>query len=141
MTKKAGKIRGTNIYSGTIDGELAAALTNPTELARRKGKLGTAFPVEFRDRVWPDAEAAYLTLARFCPDEVERDNLMIDIIYAKFVQHPKLLTQVYLAGGEAFLSCCRHFTGHTNEWTGVGQASRFIRNLVAAYKKAAPNDQ
>ncbi|MBZ0088801.1 MAG: hypothetical protein K8H90_00320 [Thermoanaerobaculia bacterium] len=40
--------RPVNIWSGTRDGCLAAALTNPTELARGKGRLRGHLPVEFR---------------------------------------------------------------------------------------------
>lgn len=41
---------------------LAAALTNPTELAKSKGNLTQSYPVEFRGKTYKDAEAAYQAL-------------------------------------------------------------------------------
>lgn len=78
-----------NIFSGSTDGNgLAAALTNPTSLSRRKGCVGQDYPVEYADRRWPDAEAAYLALQS--GDELYDDPLMVDVIAAKLRQHPKL---------------------------------------------------
>lgn len=125
--------KGVNIYSGTLDGELAAALTNPTELARRKGKLSTSYPIHFYDRAWRDVEESYLALAKFERNEMQCDVLMAKMIATKFLQHPRLIEGVKQAGGALFLMACRHFTGRTNEWTGAGMQSRFIRNLVCGY--------
>ena len=48
-----------NISSRAIDPFLAA-LTNPTEIARRRGDLSRSYPVvDKTGRVWPDSEAAY----------------------------------------------------------------------------------
>jgi hypothetical protein len=47
-----------NISSNTRDPFLAA-LTNPTELARRKGNLPRSYPLKDKNgRMWPDSEAA-----------------------------------------------------------------------------------
>ena len=51
-------MKGINIWSGCSIG-IGAALTNPTELAFRKGNLKNHYPVEFKGRVFRDAEAAY----------------------------------------------------------------------------------
>lgn len=126
-----------NIYSGTNDGPLAAALTNPTELARKRGRLLRSYPVRYAGRDWPDAEAVYLTLKVTTEDA---DKLMIEVITAKFTQHPELLSQVAALGGVAFLERCRHIvnakTAHMRAWEGFGRNSRFIRNLIAAYEAA-----
>lgn len=130
-----------NIFSGSRDGNgLAAALTNPTVLSRRKGTIQHDYPVSYAGRDWPDAETAYLTLARETSSELRGslDDLMIGIIVAKLNQHPRLAQRVTQLGGVAFLSQCEHFTGAKTErfrlWEGYGRESRFIRNLIAAYE-------
>lgn len=48
-----------NIWSGASDSFLAS-LTNPTELAKRKGNLKSSYPVTDKNgKVWADSEAAY----------------------------------------------------------------------------------
>lgn len=127
---------GINIYSGAD--ALGAALTNPTELAFRKGALTTRYPVTFANRAWPDAEAAYLTLktGNACDD----DRLMADIIAAKLRQHPGLKAAIAERGGVFFLERCTHFTQARSErfqsWEGEGRSSRFIRNLIAGYEQS-----
>lgn len=127
-----------NIFSGSRDGNgLAAALTNPTCLSKRKGTIQQQYPVFFRGRVWPDAETAYLTLsAKGMP--VENDRLMIDIIEAKLYQHPRLGYTLTKLGGVDFLRKCTHYTyaksDRFQQWEGYGEESRFIRNLIAAYQ-------
>lgn len=130
--------RGMNIFSGSQDGDgLAASLTNPTELARRKGLIKQSYPVAFWGSMYPNAEAAYLTAAWGIRDAF-RDALMADIIVAKFEQHPELARRVTELGGVAFLERCRHLTGAKSErfrlWEGFGRGSRFIRNLIAAFE-------
>lgn len=125
---------GINIFSGSDD-PLGAALTNPTELARKKGKLAHGFPVVFQNHEWPDIELAYAKLAG--PDEMDNDQLMVELIAAKLTQYPALVAEVEERGGLAFLETCQHATGARTAgfqaWEGVGAASRFIRNLLAAY--------
>ena len=131
-----------NIYSGSTDGNgLAAALTNPTTLSRRKGTVTQDYPVVFDGRRWDDAEAAYLTLAQ-CEyfDDVDCDDLMIRIIAAKLRQHPRLRDAITSRGGVAFLERCSHITyarsARFAAWEGYGRESRFIRNLIRGYEAA-----
>lgn len=136
-----------NIFSGSSDGDgLGASLTNPTGLARRKGKIKCDFPVRFNGIDWPDAEKAYLTLA--IDDIAHDDMLMTQIIAAKFAQHPSLAAKVQTHGGVAFLETCKHITNARSArfraWEGFGRASRFIRNLIAGYElflSAAPQSR
>ncbi len=127
-----------NIFSGSTDGNgLAAALTNPTTLSRRKGTVQQDYPVVYGDVGWPDAEKAFLALA---VDDVHVDDeLMVDIIAAKLSQHPRLGEAVRQRGGVGFLEQCEHFTSARSErfrsWEGYGRESRFIRNLIAAYER------
>ena len=127
-----------NIFSGSRDGNgLAAALTNPTTLSRRKGTVQQDYPVEYAGKVWPDAEHAFLMLQ--VEEEAYDDLIMVDIIAAKFKQHLRLAEAVQQRGGVNFLEKCEHFTGAKTPrfaaWEGYGRESRFIRNLIAGYEK------
>lgn len=122
-----------NIYSGSDDG-LGAALTNPTLLSFEKGKIQNAYPVQFRGVVYLDAEGAYQAHKGRLQDRA-KDQLMIDVIAAKFQQHPRLLHTVRKRGGVEYLRTCTHYVGSrvTGKWEGAGEQSRFIRNLITAY--------
>ncbi len=129
---------GMNIFSGSRDGKgLAAALTNSTELSRRKGSIAGSYPVRLDGVEWPDAEKAFLTLA--VDDEKQDDALMVRVIVAKFAQHTELAARVQELGGAAFLEGCKHLTGARSArfraWEGFGRGSRFIRNLIAAFEQ------
>ena len=132
---------GYNIFSGSTDGNgLAAALTNPTELARRKGTIAQGYPVEFQGRAWVDIETAWFALKDTAPDEPTQDRLMAQLIAAKFTQYPRLASTVSRLGGASWLRRCSHFTEAKSRsmqsWEGRGEQSRFIRNLVAGYEAA-----
>lgn len=142
---------GYNIWSGSSEGNgLAAALTNPTCISRRKCTIVGDYPVEFAGREWPDAETAYLTLTSSGKTLLaesleggrgvaERDSLMVRIIVAKLRQHPRLGRTVAKLGGVAFLASCTHYTGARTErfrkWEGAGRESRFVRNLISAFEE------
>lgn len=127
-----------NIFSGAKG--LGGALTNPTELARRKGCIDRPYPVIFDGREFVDVETAYHVLAQGNPGESARDALMQELIAAKFRQHPELDAAVRDAGGESWLARCTHWTSARTEraqsWEGAGLDSRFIRNLVVGYRQA-----
>ena len=125
-----------NIFSG--EPGLAGALTNPTELSRKKGSIQQRYPVIFDNKTYPDAEAAYHALST--GNQQEDDVLCADIIAAKLLQHPQLLTAITKRGGTVFLKQCTHYTNakseHAKAWEGAGMESRFIRVLVAGYEQA-----
>lgn len=133
------QVQGINIFSG--ERGLGAALTNPTELARQKGGLDQAYGVLFAGRQWVDVETAYHVLGAQRGSPEQRDQLMVELIAAKFTQHPELYREVSERGGEAFLRECSHFTGArtagAQSWEGHGLQSRFIRNLVAGFAAAS----
>jgi hypothetical protein len=132
---------GVNIWSGA-DTVLGAALTNPTELSREKGKVLKRYSVLFKGTRYRDAEQAYKVLR--LESTHERDRLMAELIAAKFTQHPELLAEVTALGGVEFLSVCSHWTNANSEssqrWEGAGLESRFIRNLVSGYVLADQGD-
>lgn len=127
---------GWNIWSGTRDGAIAAALTNPTEISLRKGTINRSYPLDYRGQTWPDLETAWFALSKL-PSESERDMLMVDMIHVKLTQYPQLAEAVDRAGAVTWLEKCSHFTNARTEgmqaWEGKGTASRFIRNLIRAY--------
>lgn len=106
---------------------LLAALTNPTELARRKGGLSRPYlVVDKNGQRWPDAEAAYKA---FKTGDTPRDGrVMVRIVAAKLRQHPELVRGIVGRGGVAFLERCDHRVGVR----GSRLESRFIRCLIAA---------
>lgn len=129
---------GWNIYSGSMDGDgIAAALTNPTELSFRRGAIRHKYPVTFRGQSWPDAEEAYQAAKG---PGIDRDDVMVEIICQKLLLYPHLAGAIRAMGGTPFLRKCRHETGarsaSARRWEGVGESSRFIRNLIAAYERA-----
>lgn len=130
-----------NIYSG--ENGLGGALTNPTELARRKGNLVEKYEVVFRKRTYPDAETAYHALKTTSAEE--NDRLMVELIACKFRQHERLTQAVARRGGAAWLRTCSHLTGAKSDsaisWEGVGMNSRFIRNLAVGYELALSTEE
>jgi len=130
-------MEGINIYSGSKG--LGAALTNPTELAHKKGAIKKHYPVEFRGAMYPDAETAYQTVKRSGPwlSEEQRESLMTEIIIAKLQQHPDLREAIKQKGGVEWLKSCSHKTGYgTDMWQGEGKNSAMIRCLILAYLRA-----
>jgi uncharacterized protein YeaO (DUF488 family) len=134
-------VLGWNIYSRSRDGQgLAAALTNPTVLSRKHGAITQDFPISFRGQSYPDVERPYLKLGKLCSSDQERDELMIELIVLKFKMYPWLFFAILEMGGIPFLETCTHFTYARTEafrsWEGYGRESRFIRNLIEAYRRA-----
>lgn len=126
-----------NIWSGTRG--LGGALTNMSELAKRKGCIKYSYPVKVNGMHYEDSEAAYQAL-KVPGEDLYNDGLMIDIIALKLVQNQKLLDLVTQFGGVDWLATCSHFTHAKSEsfqaWEGQGYGSRFIRNLIHGYQKA-----
>lgn len=128
-------MKGVNIYSGSRG--IGAALTNPTLLSKRKGSIERDYPVEINGITYPDAETAYQSLKRTAAD---REELMVSIIAAKFLQHAFLIVAVEKRGSVEWLERCWHRTyARTPKyqwWEGQGRASPMIRMLIAAYERA-----
>ena len=122
-----------NISSRSSD-PLLAALTNPTELARRKGNLATSYPlVDKTGRVWRDAEAAYK--AYKTGDTPRDERVMVRIIALKLKQHPALVEGLTARGGVSYLERCDHLVGiKGSRWEGRSRESRFIRCLISAFE-------
>lgn len=138
---------GVNIFSGSnaLNG-LAAALTNPTEMAVSKGMLSKHYPIEARGVSYQSVELAYQALKGLVDDSPEsRDSLMVELIAQKFRQHQDLALAVQEQGGSLWLKLCTHYTGAKSErfqaWEGTGLKSRFIRNLVKGFELSQTNQE
>ena len=122
-----------NIWSGAND-PLLAALTNPTELAKKKGKLKYSYPVTDKSgKIWKDAESAYKA---FKTGDLGKDmNIMTRIIAAKLQQYPQLVEAIDRRGGMNWILSCSHVIGVKNSrWEGICTNSNFICCLVNAWK-------
>ncbi|NBP04039.1 MAG: hypothetical protein EBU90_28890, partial [Proteobacteria bacterium] len=121
---------------------LAAALTNPTELAKSKGNLTQSYPVEFRGNTYKDAEAAYQALkSTATKDEGPNStyNLMVDIIKAKLQQHPRLVSEITKQGGSAWILSSTHQPTKQNNVWETGGKNWFIKALNDAYLSTQPS--
>lgn len=123
-----------NIDSNGVD--IAAALSNRTRLARRRGRIDRDYPVVVEGQSFPDADAAYGHLWGMTANALEAERLMIVVLHSKIAQYPKLEWEISRRGGEAWLRLCTYLDGAEQDryWTGTGMHSRFIRCLTAAWR-------
>ena len=129
----ASQIKGENIAS-TSKG-IAAALTNPTELAKQKGNLVNSYPVVYNGVTYKDAEAAYQANKAPYLANKTTGKLMVDIITAKLQQHPSLIKGIDAKGGLDWLRNSTHIVKGDNFWeTGESKENGFMRALIQAYK-------
>jgi hypothetical protein len=129
-----------NIWSGATD-PLLAALTNPTDIAIRRGVL--AAPVTVTDRTgktWPSAEHAFNA---YRTGALDKDvAILARIIRAKLEQHDWLREGVEQRGGFGYLKNCSHVVdARSSQWEGVGMDSPFIQALVMAWEALENNRQ
>ena len=120
---------------------LAGALTNPTELAKRKGNISNSYPVEFRGKTYEDSEAAYHANKGVTLQGQERTvdtyKLMVEIITAKLQQHPRLASEITKQGGSAWILSSTHQPTKKNSVWETGGKNWFIKALNEAYVAVA----
>lgn len=119
---------------------LAAALTNPTELAKKKGNLKNSYPITYNGKTYVDVEAAYQELkdkseAKTKPSRQESKNyeLMVNLIATKFEAYPSLVEAIIKEGGSKWLSNATHQPTKKNTVWETGGENWFIAALVDAY--------
>lgn len=121
---------------------LAGALTNPTELAKRKGNLAQSYPVEFRGKTYVDSEAAYQALKGVTLEGQERTvdtyKLMVEIITAKLQQYPRLVSEITKQGGSQWILSSTHQPTKKNTVWETGGKNWFIKALNEAYESTQP---
>lgn len=117
-----------NIWSGS---RTLAVLTNPTELAFRKGNLKKHYPVKFEKREYLDVEFAYKE------NRIGTGNwdkiLMIQLINIKLKAYPEIVDAIEASGGLNFLRQCTYEVYGKSKWEGKGPKSSFITALMCAY--------
>lgn len=115
----------------------AAALTNPTVVSKRKGKIKYEYPVTIDGVTYADAESAYQKL-KWGGKAEQRFAVMTRVIKAKLEQHPRLVDMIKQRGGVEFLESCSHkVTSRGSVWEGEGRDSAFIRCLIEAFESTA----
>jgi hypothetical protein len=116
---------------------LAAALTNPTELAKQKGNLTQSYPVTFDGVTYKDAEEAYQkNKGKYKPEGLGKGStydLMVQILEAKLKQHPRLVEEITKIGGQEWLSNATHQPTNKNTVWETGGLNLFINALQEAY--------
>jgi hypothetical protein len=117
-----------NIWSGNRQ---LAVLTNPTELAKKKGNLRQSYPVIFKQEWYADAESAYQAHKA---DTEDRYQLMVHIIACKLERWTEVFEAIKRSGGEEFIANCNHIVFGKSWWEGRGLESPFIRALRDAYR-------
>jgi energy-coupling factor transporter ATP-binding protein EcfA2 len=119
---------------------LGGGLTNPTELAKSKGNIVNSYPVEFNGMVYKDAEAAYQANKKNYKAQGQGPgttyDLMVQIITAKFRQHPRLLKATTDAGGSEFILNAIHQPTQQNTIWETNGGNYFILALNEAYLNA-----
>jgi len=119
---------------------LAAALTNPTELAKKRGNLTESYPINYNGKTYVDVEAAYQELknkseAQTKPAKEDSGNykLMVKLLEAKLTQHPRLVRAIINEGGTEFLFNATHQPTYSNTVWETGGQNWFISALIDAY--------
>lgn len=122
---------------------LFAALTNPTDLAKKKGNLVNDYPVTFRGKRFIDAETAYQETKRNSTWMTKQElvDLLTEVDVQKFLQNPRLLEEIAKRGGVDFLKSCSHHLYRDGFWTGDGLNSPTVAVLVAAYIRVTTGKQ
>jgi len=116
-----------------------AVLTNPTELAKKKGNLTKSYPVIFEGKTYKDAEEAYqknksnYTVKGRGPGSTY--ELMIKILKAKLEQHPDITNEITKQGGFKWLLAARHQPTNKNSVWETGGQNWFVLSLNDAYQE------
>lgn len=126
-------VQGENISSNSKG--LAAALTNPTELAKSKGNLKQSYPITYKGKEYKDVEAAYQ--ANKAPYLANRTTgeLMTELVTIKLQTYPQLVQGIKDKGGLQYLQNSTHIVKGDNYWeSGEGKQNAFMNSLIQAYK-------
>lgn len=139
--------KGIEISSNTKG--LGAALTNMTELAKRKGNIAQSYRVyyqwlnkegEAEEQNFEDVEEAFQELkdkseANTKPsiDKSKNYKLMVNLITAKLEQHPRLVSEITKQGGSAWILSSTHQPTTKNTVWETGGQNWFIKSLNDAY--------
>lgn len=139
-------LKGVEI-SSNVKG-LAAALTNPTELAKSKGNLTQSYPVIFNGVSYKDVEEAYQKLkdkseSQTKPSIEKSKNykLMVSLIKSKLEQHSRLVDEITKQGGSSWILSSTHQPTNKNTVWETGGQNWFIKALNEAYKSVSAQQE
>jgi len=132
------QVKGIEI-SSKVEG-LGAALTNPTELSKKKGNIENSYPIEYKGITYSDVEEAYQALKD--PSEefrkpMQKDSnnfkLMVNLIVRKLQRYPQLTDAISSEGGVKFIQASTHNpTKKKSIWETNG-GNWFLDALSQAY--------
>lgn len=132
-------VKGISISSSSND-TLGAALTNPTELAKSKGKISKSYPITYKNKTYKDVEEAYQALkdtseAKTKPDRFKSKNyaLMVDLLQTKLATYTELPTAITAQGGTPWILGSTHQPTNQNTVWETGGQNWFIEALNESY--------
>ena len=132
-------VKGISISSNSND-TLGATLTNPTELAKSKGKISKSYPITYKNKTYKDVEEAYQALkdtseSKTKPDRFKSKNyaLMVDLLQTKLATYTELPTAITAQGGTPWILGSTHQPTNQNTVWETGGQNWFIEALNESY--------
>ena len=125
---------------------LGGALTNPTELSKKKGNIEQDYSITYKDKDYISVEAAYQankvdeTKTKPNKSESANYNLMVELITEKLRTYPKLVNAITKLGGLEYLAKAVHQPTKQNTVWETGGKDWFIDALKEAYTAANLSD-
>ena len=121
---------------------LGGALTNPTELSKKKGNIEQDYSITYKEKDDISVEAAYQankvdeTKTKPNKSESANYNLMVELITEKLRTYPKLVNTITKLGGLEYLAKAVHQPRKQNTVWETGGKDQFIDALKEAYTAA-----
>ena len=121
---------------------LGGALTNPTELSKKKGNIEQDYSITYKEKDYISVEAAYQankvdeTKTKPNKSESANYNLMVELITEKLHTYPKLVRAITKLGGLMYLAKAVHQPTKQNTVWETGGKNWFIDALKEAYTAA-----
>lgn len=118
---------------------LGGALTNPTELSKKKGNIEQDYSIAYKDKDYISVEAAYQankvdeTKTKPNKSESANYNLMVELITEKLRTYPKLVNTITKLGGLEYLAKAVHQPTKQNTVWETGGKDWFMDALKEAY--------
>ena len=118
---------------------LAGALTNPTELSKRKGNISKDYPITHNGVEYISVEEAFQknkvdeTVTKPSKDKSSNYKLMVKLITNKLLAYPELVKGIDKEGGMDYLNKVVHQPTNKNSVWETGGQNWFMNALKEAY--------
>ena len=118
---------------------LAGALTNPTELSKRKGNISKDYPITHNGVEYISVEEAFQknkvdeTVTKPSKDKSSNYKLMVKLITNKLLAYPELVKGIDKEGGMDYLNKVVHQPTNKNSVWETGGQNWFMDALKEAY--------